>query len=198
MIIQESGKRNGHRHFLCECDCGNQKIIAITDLRNGRSKSCGCFRKEINQKIHFKHGQSKSRLYSVWCSMRQRCLYENNSDWHNYGGRGISICENWKNFRVFRDWALVSGYRDNLTIERINNNGNYSPSNCTWIPLSEQSKNTRRNKRITFNGKTKILKEWAKELNFTYSTLKFRLIRGWSVERAFTTPHQITDRQAQC
>jgi hypothetical protein len=195
VIVQESGKQNGYRRFLCKCDCGTEKNIDLRQLRSGDTKSCGCYKNDIFLKRNTKHGLSGGRnkithLYNVWLAMRQRCLNKNNPNYKNYGQRGIRICEEWDDYEIFHNWAMSNGFAENFTIERIDNNSGYNPSNCTWIPQSKQSCNTRRNKRITFNGKTRILKEWATELEIKYDTLFGRLARGWDVKEAFTTPLQ--------
>lgn len=184
VIIQESSKRNGYRRFLCKCDCGNKKIIVLNALHYGRSRSCGCLRNES----HFKHRQSQSRLYHTWTLMRSRCYNPNDKRYSCYGGRGITICDQWGEFVNFQTWALSHGYSEGLSIERINNDGNYEPRNCTWIPLPEQARNRRNNHFISHNGVTKILAEWAKATGLSQSAIRFRLKYGWSVEEALYLP----------
>ncbi|WP_374712976.1 hypothetical protein [Symbiobacterium terraclitae] len=132
---------------------------------------------------------SGTKLYRIWSSMKHRCLNPADKHYANYGGRGIRICDEWLVFENFLEWARASGYREGLTIERINNDGNYEPGNCKWVPKPEQSNNTRRSKLVTFRGRTMTLKDWAEELGLPYHLLQVRLTKyGWSVERAFTTP----------
>ena len=129
------------------------------------------------------HGCSGTRLYQIWENMKKRCKNKNNHHYKNYGGRGITVCQEWDNsFCAFRLWALSSGYNDDLTIDRINVNGNYEPSNCRWITSMEQCKNLRKNVRLTYNGKTQIISDWARELNIESSTIGYRHRRGWSDE----------------
>jgi hypothetical protein len=137
------------------------------------------------------HNGKGTRLYRIWKTMKTRCFNKNFYKYPRYGGRGIIVCEEWKtNFVAFRDWALRNGYADNLTIDRIDNNGNYEPNNCQWITQSENSKKMQANHKgkviITYNGETHKLSDWARKLGINQSTLLHRLIRGWSVERTLT------------
>lgn len=146
--------KRGESRWECVCDCGNKSIVLSSHLRSGRTQSCGCYMKEATAarmrvtrtRGNTKHGGSKTRLFSIWMNMKTRCLNKNNRAYKWYGAVGITICHEWLKFENFQLWALSSGYKDNLTIERINPFGNYEPSNCTWIPKSEQRKNQRRSK----------------------------------------------------
>jgi hypothetical protein len=137
-----------------------------------------------------KHGLRNHPLYAIWLQMKQRCYNENNASYPGYGGRGISVCSEWKDdFAVFYDWAINSGWQKGLSIERVDFNGNYEPSNCTWIPMSEQSKNTRLTHKITFNGETHSVGSWAKIIGISESTLRFRLrSRNYTIEEALSKP----------
>lgn len=145
-----------------------------------------------------KHGgwRENRKLYQVWSCMLSRCNNQNNTLYKNYGGRGISVCDEWKNFSAFREWALKAGYQEGnnkviCSIERINVNGNYDPLNCKWATAKEQQNNTRRNVRLTYNDETKTLAQWAGVFGIRYSTFMSRYRRGWSIERIATTPVQI-------
>lgn len=136
--------------WRCKCDCGNETVQLVKCLRSGNVKSCGCLRDEKIALVNMKHGKShKSRLYHVWTGMRDRCNNPNNTHFNSYGGRGICVCEEWNDFPTFEAWAMASGYDPDAaygdcTIDRIDVNGNYEPSNCRWITLKEQFKNTQR------------------------------------------------------
>ena len=139
---------------------------------------------------NYRHGGRHTRLYTIWCGMKNRCYNKNDSHYPRWGGRGIQICSEWLlDFSNFQQWALHNGYADNLTIDRINNDGNYCPANCRWVTVAEQNNNQRTNRLITYNGRTQNLKQWSKELRINYGTLISRLDDSkWSIEKAFTTP----------
>ena len=129
-----------------------------------------------------------TKMYNSWRGMKERCNNPNNKEFKNYGERNIKVCKEWNSFKPFMEWALSSGYVEGLSIDRKDNNGNYEPSNCKWSTTAQQSRNKRTNHFITFNGETKIFKDWAKTVGITQSTLRDRFKFGWSVERALTTP----------
>lgn len=197
-VLHEVAQRRNHeRYFLCECDCGTVWEVALGTLTGGETKSCGCLRRERFVSRLESHGQSRMPLYSVWRAMRQRCQNAANPVYEHYGGRGIRVCDEWQGFAAFSDWAMTNGYRAGLTIERIDNDGNYEPSNCTWIPQSQQSNNTRRNRILTFRGKTMNLAEWADRLGINPATLGGRISRGWGIEATLTIPVRSTRRWPQ-
>lgn len=176
--------------YLCLCDCGNTIIVSSADLKSGHTKSCGCYKKESSQNNHLKkHGLSKERVYRIWKGMKSRCYNAQNIEFNIYGGRGIKICDEWKNnFVNFYNWSMSNGYLDNLTIDRIDVNGNYEPNNCRWISLNAQQRNRRAKRSITYNGITHCIIEWAEIYNINRKTLTTRLNAGWSIENALTTP----------
>ena len=137
------------------------------------------------------HGMYKTRLYSIWHSMRSRCYYNKHNKYAYYGGRGITICKQWNDFKNFYKWAMNNGYKKNLSIDRLNNNKNYKPSNCKWSTQKEQSRNTTRNINITYKGKTQCLLDWSNEFNINRSTLKKRLGNGWTIEEALKLPPKV-------
>lgn len=177
---------NKHRsYYLCQCECGNKKVIKGQALLQGDAKSCGCSR--YSNRI--KHNLSNTRLYKIWNHMINRCYNPKDQAYKNYGKRGISVCAEWKNdVSSFYCWALANGYQDDLTIDRKDNNGNYSPENCHFVNYKIQSNNRRSNHSIKINNETHNLTEWAKIYNIHYSTIIQRLKRGWSEYDAVTTP----------
>ena len=139
--------------------------------------------------MHKTHGLGKPKTYSHWYNMKTRCFNKNNAKYKNYGGRGITVCDEWISFVNFHNWAINNGFEEGLTLERIDVNGNYCPENCTWIPMSQQAKNRRVNRMITYNGITDTIRGWTIRLGFKKETLRNRLnYYGWSVERALTEP----------
>lgn len=182
-VLERSG-RNKHKQtmWLCACECGKQITTTSGSLVSGAAKSCGCSRGEANKT----HGLSGTALHHTWANIIQRCENPNNSAFKNYGGRGISICDEWRyDFQTFYGWAIANGYRDGLTIERIDVNGNYDPSNCCWATRKEQGFNRRNNHRITYNEKTQTMRQWADELELDYDVIAKRInVLHWSVEDA--------------
>ena len=190
-VLEYAGNdRHQNAMWLCQCDCGNKKIIRGGTLRSGKIKSCGCYNKELqaNFKGRYKHGGKDTRLYTIWKVMRQRCFNPHTTNYKNYGGRGITICEEWGDFSHFKEWALNNGYADNLSIDRIDVNGNYEPQNCRWSTDIEQARNRRDTIMISYRGKETPLRQVAEEIGVKYGTLRKRLISGWSVDRAINTP----------
>lgn len=181
LLALEPIKINNKTYWKCLCDCGNVCYYSCGNLRSGNNRSCGCLR-------NF-HGESKNRIYNIWCNMKERCKNKNNPCYKNYGGRGIKICDEWdKNFKNFKKWSLENGYNDSLTIDRIDVDGDYQPSNCRWVNMKIQGNNTRRNHKLTYKGIIKTMSEWSNELNISYTTLRKRLNDGWSIEDAFEKP----------
>lgn len=190
-VIQKAKKgKNGETQYLCRCDCGTEKVLRRSSLTSGNSRSCGCLSREMAHDRGITHGESQSRLYRIWAGIIQRCCNDRaRYEWDKYGGRGISICEEWRDsFEVFRDWSLANGYEDNLTIDREDNNGPYAPWNCRWATTYEQKNNKRTSKRISYNGETGTVREFADKYGLAYSCLYGRLEAGWDIERALLTP----------
>jgi len=193
-LIKRLNKKgsSGNYYGLYKCKCGKEKEIIISNVKSGRIKSCGCLGKETsskNGKANIKHGMKNSSEYKSWQAMKSRCYNKNNKSYKNYGGRGITICERWRNsFEHFlEDMKPKPEPKRKYSIERINNDGNYEPKNCKWILRILESRNQRSNINITFNSKTQILADWSRELNINYMILYNRLYKSnWSIERAFT------------
>lgn len=183
-------------YWRCVCACQTKCEVDIYSLRNGVTQSCGCLARERASEANIKHGATKNycttRLYNIWQKMRDRCANSKNEWFHNYGGRGIRVCEEWagsESYPVFAAWATANGYVPTLTLERKETDGNYEPNNCCWIPKGKQSSNTRRNVLIKAWGQVKLLKEWEKDsrCQVRYVTIRERLKRGWTPEAAIST-----------
>ena len=141
-------------------------------------------------------GRKATRLYRIYNNMKTRCYNDKTPSYLNYGNRGVKICDSWlKDYNIFYKWSIENGYREGLTIDRINVDGNYEPSNCRWVTVKEQSNNTRKNHKVTLNNETKSLMEWCEMLNINYRTVRDRLKRNWSYEKALYTPVDIRFRR---
>lgn len=181
---------NRKPYWHCVCECGNTTIVYGADLKKGHTKSCGCLQRKITRERVFKHGQRHSRLYRIWCDMKTRCYNPNCRTFKYYGDRSITVCDEWKNdFQAFCDWAMANGYHNDLSIDRIDVNGNYCPENCRWATPQEQASNRTSNHLLTYNGHTMTMKKWSEEVGIPFRVLEQRLNRhGWETERALTTP----------
>lgn len=174
--------------WLFRCDCGKEKIIDKYSVLRGLTTSCGCYANEQRIKKNTKHGlfKSETRLYRCWQDMKNRCYNPTRAKYRIYGARGIRVCDEWKhNFKAFYDWAINNGYKENLTLDRIDVNGNYYPENCRWATLKEQANNTRRNKKITLNGVTKNLTQWLSLYNISSSSYHYKINKGLTPEEIF-------------
>lgn len=256
-VIEYAGRNYRNRKtWLCECECGNKKVISQDDLKSGKTNSCGCLRKEMMSEKSFKdlkgkrfgewtvldlseknkynqrlwkckcscgeiaevtsgvllggysrscrdcaykkkgenqktHGMSRNRIYKIYQGVLNRCNNKNNYSFEHYGGRGIMVCDKWSGehgFENFYKWAIENGYSEELTIDRIDVNGNYEPDNCRWVDMKAQANNRRNNVSIMYNGKNQTLAQWSEELGINFYTLYARIEKNnWDVERAFTT-----------
>lgn len=185
-----SATGGAHQKYRCICDCGNQPEVLKEHLVSGKTKSCGCLRKENGKSTH---REIHTRLYRIWGNMCNRCANPNNPAWDRYGGRGITVCNEWKDYKCFSMWAKSNGYADYLTIDRINNNGGYNPSNCRWVDDLTQANNKRNNHLVEYNGKTMTIAEWSRFLGIPYKALHRRIVElKWTIERAFTQPVRAT------
>lgn len=175
-VLSECDERkNGSVVWLCKCDCGNLIKVRSNHLRRGSVVSCGCY----NTEIITKHNQARTSLYHVWQCMKDRCERNTHPQFADYGGRGITVCDEWHDFESFRDWAIENGYKKGLTIDRINVNSGYEPSNCRWADMKTQCRNRRSNVVIEYNGESHCLAEWAEILKVPYTTLTNRWRRKW-------------------
>lgn len=171
--LQDTDSRK--TYWVCQCDCGNIKVVRSDSLKSGAIRSCGCMKKaqeKINLTKHHSHKMSGTRIYHIWRGMKDRCYNVHSPSYYRWGGRGITICDEWKdNFSVFYSWAMENGYSENLTIDRIDNNGNYEPSNCRWATMEEQSRNRQSNVVIQIGNSKRTLKEWCEIFELEYGTI---------------------------
>lgn len=185
--------------WLCKCDCGNLTEVTSGSLVKGNTRSCGCLRKETSSNKPNDHHLSKSRLYIIWRNMKNRCYKVSDAKYESYGGRGIRVCNEWlgtQGFLNFRKWALGNGYDENserlqCTIDRIDVNGNYEPSNCRWVSNAIQSWNKRNSRYYTIDGQKKCLAEWCKIYNVNYSMVYRRLDKGMDIIEALSKPSRV-------
>lgn len=176
VIERAENSKDGHVRWKCVCNCGKvkEKPVSAQDLKNGKVVSCGCIH---HQRITIHYG-SKERLYQTWKSMLKRCENTNCRSYCNYGERGIKVCNEWHDYLKFKEWAVQSGYKDNLTIDRIDNNGNYEPTNCRWATLKEQANNRRNNVFIQIGDETHTIAEWSEISGVNKGTIRNRYKRG--------------------
>lgn len=187
LVVQKrsSNSKGGKPMWVCHCDCGNFVIVLGNDLNRGHTKSCGCFRKDSARDKNIKHGYRYTRIYKSWLNMKTRCYNIHSKDFKNYGSRGIKVCDEWLNdFQSFYDWALANGYKDDLSIDRIDANGNYEPSNCRWANAKKQANNKTKNHYVVCNGEKHTISEWAEITGIKAGTLWYRITHGWSPEKA--------------
>ena len=169
-MCKETNKRS--HLWLCSCTCGNTVIVPTSKLTKGNTRSCGCLQKERASISNRVHGETGTPLYWVWAAMIQRCTNPKNKNFNIYGGRGISVCQEWlHSYPTFSIWAYANGYKEGLTIDRKDNNANYSPENCRFVTMKEQAHNRRTNSNITVNGITHCMTEWERLLDLKKDTL---------------------------
>ena len=189
--ISESGRHR--KMWICECDCGNRKAVNGDNLRGGKTLSCGCLQRQIASECNTKHGDADSRLYNIWCAIKRRCYKTYDPKYGRYGGRGIKMCAEWLcDYSAFMDWALKNGYRDDAkrgecTLDRINNDGDYTPDNCRWVTIKAQANNRSTNRHIKYKGETHTIAELAEMLDIPYERLYQRIYRyGYDLDTAIT------------
>lgn len=191
LTAKERVIRNRKAYWICDCDCGGVTEVTACNLKSAQIKSCGCLKKEH---AWSKYGKRKyiqnpykpdyKKIYVRWQCIKRRCYDSKFSSYRHYGGRGIRMCKEWRdNFQNFYDWIVRSGYKDGLTVDRINNDGDYCPENCRLTDYYTQSRNKRSNINITFCGQTHCLKDWAEILGISYKTISVRYYRKWPTEK---------------
>lgn len=187
LAVEEAGRKNRAVLWRCKCDCGNECIIESHELKRGSTRSCGCLGRELASKRMTErlttHGMSRQRLYKIWGDMLTRCENPNVDNYERYGGRGIEVCEEWHKFEPFMEWALTHGYRDDLSIDRIDVDGNYTPLNCKWATRVEQQNNRRDSTKLTCFGESHTIPEWERITGINRSTIRTRIRLGWPIEK---------------
>lgn len=194
-VIDEAGdskhEKNCHVKWLCQCDCGKVVSVKSNSLRNGATLSCGCYHSDRVIETHTKHGMCAHRLYGIYRGMIQRCNNPNAPRYDRYGGRGITVCDEWQGkqgFTTFCNWALSNGYKEEYTIDRIDNDKGYSPDNCRWADKETQENNKCTNHYVTYCGQKKTLSQWGRINGLKKSTIQGRIYRGWNEIDAITLP----------
>lgn len=192
LVLYDTSERKDRKIvWHCRCDCGNEVDVIGRSLTAGHTKSCGCLQRQRAAEANTTHGMNRQgerhSIYGVWATMLQRCENPNVSAYRNYGGRGITVCNEWHDPQVFIEWALSNGWQKGLSIDRIDNDAGYSPDNCRWVTRKVQARNMRSNHLITFNGKTQTMVEWADELDISYGALESRINKlHWPIEHALS------------
>lgn len=192
-VLGEAGRACGGILWKCRCDCGTVRDVMAQSLTKGTSTSCGCYNKEVITT----HGKTKDDLHHVWENLKDRCLNPNSSVWSLYGGRGITVCDEWKdNYEAFDEWARANGYEKGLSLDRIDNDGNYEPTNCRWATAKEQCRNRSNNRILTIDGKSHCVSEWAEIVGMNPSTIVTRLRRGWTDKEAVYGREKVINRES--
>ncbi len=169
--------------FLCKCECGKTISTTSSRLLNGNTRSCGCYRTELFLKKITTHGKYGTKVYETWHGMKTRCLNSKDPSFKWYGARGIKICDRWMRFENFyQDMGEPS---KGMTLDRIDNNGNYGPGNCRWVSFEENNNNKRNNVLIEFNGEKKTISQWSRKMKIKRNILTYRLMAGWSIDDCF-------------
>lgn len=184
-VIRPAGQgKDKHYLSLVRCDCGNEYTVRDSELLRKNARQCckDCCKPQL------KHGQKGSRLYTIWQGMKKRCYTPSNNNYKRYGAKGVMVCDEWKEFIGFYNWAINNGYEDNLTIDRIDYTGDYEPNNCRWADRSTQANNTSTNHYIWYKGEKYTMKQLSDKYNIKYHVLAYRVYAGWDLERAITQP----------
>jgi len=186
-VVGREKNKHGQYEWRCICVCSREVFLSSSSLISGKSKSCGCLKSSLISEANKTHGMCHSSEYNIWLKMKDRCYKLDAKSYHNYGARGIEVCERWRH--SFENFYEDMGPRpEGTSLDRIDNNGNYKPENCRWATCYEQSRNSRQNVFITHGGVTKVVRDWASYLGMNYGTLLHRIRRGWDVHDALTKP----------
>lgn len=191
-VLGYSHNYNGFTYWNCLCDCGNETVVRGVRLTHGKTKSCGCLLSAITAAQNRERADGHyrdERLYRIYYGIKTRCYNSKEAGYERYGGRGISMCDEWKDdFLKFQEWALSAGYRPDLTIDRVDNDGDYSPENCRWANVKQQSNNRRSNVMLNYGGTQRTVAEWSEIVGIGKNTIYQRLRDGWSAEDALSIP----------
>lgn len=190
LSFDHKDEKSRKKFWKCQCDCGNTVIVYQNHLKSGHTKSCGCL--HSRQDINVKHGCCrrkipKERIYKIWIGIKSRCLNNNNQAFSKYGERGITVCDEWLDFTTFKQWALNNGYADDLSIDRIDVNGDYCPENCRWVNETVQANNRRTSSYLTLDKETHTKAEWEKIMGLPKGIINQRINAGWTIQQAITT-----------
>lgn len=177
-ITPSTGKRTAR--WNCQCACGNITVVTSSQLRCGKTQSCGCLQKERTARANTKHGGRYDRLHNIWANMKNRCFNPNYAEYNCYGGRGITVCDEWLEYPTFKEWAIAQGYNDKLdrgiqTLDRIDINKGYQPDNCRFVDMFVQANNKQNTIKVPYKGEEHTLSEWAEILGLTYNYLYYRI-----------------------
>ncbi len=186
-VLYRGDSRGKSTYWVCRCDCGTIKEVAASTLKPGNTASCGCHRRKVSaelaRNLSLTHGKSRTLLYRVWQSLRDRCNNSQAQAYAGYGARGITVCREWEDFTVFESWATLSGYKHGLTIDRVDNDKGYSPDNCRWTTMAQQNNNRRSSVYLTHNGETKTIADWSRGTGLNRHTIHSRLRAGLPIDR---------------
>lgn len=186
-VIEQHGHIGDKVAWLCRCECGNEKVVSGSNLITSQTTSCGCVWKSTMKDVHTTHGMRHTKIYKIWEAMKRRCDSPKAERYPQYGGRGIKYTPEWSKFEPFYAWALSAGYSEGLSIDRINVDGNYEPSNCQWVTMKQQGYNKTTSRFLTYQGETLTVAEWSEKTGIPYFDLYQRIAKlGWSTERALT------------
>lgn len=187
VISRDKNTKDGRATWKCLCKCGKYTVVPTYRLNAGECQSCGCKKFESHNRVH---GMTKTDLHNKWLQIKQRCLDKNYRAYQRYGAAGITICDEWKNnFVAFMNWSYQNGYREGLSLDRIDNSKGYSPDNCRWVTWKDQCNNRRNNVKITYQGRTQNLKQWCEELGIDYHFVYQRMRKnGMTFEEAINKP----------
>ncbi len=190
VILEEVERKHRYRRRVrVKCYCGNIFAVDLVQINIGHTRSCGCLRNKKAAERKRTHGLSEHPIYGIWSGIKARCYNVNTVAFKSYGGRGIEMCDEWKNdFMPFYTWAVANNWAKGMEVDRINGDGNYEPGNCRIVTKLVNIRNIARNRHCFFNGQTKVLTEWCLELNLNYRTTLARLVAGRTIEDAFTSP----------